>query len=132
MRWAIAPLVILLLASPASAAPRDRARAAINERRVDAGCARLHETGQKLLTSAKAWSRKMADDGVLSHSILDPGRWSLVGEVIGVGPGWRSVVRALFESRPHRRILLDCRYDRIALGLYRDDSLWFTGRLYAV
>ncbi len=107
-------------------------RQTINRHRVNHGCKPLKKAGPELTQSARRWSAIMARHGYIYHSVLHAGPWSKVGEVVGVGPTWRSVVRALFKSKPHRRILLDCQYDYLALGVvYRDGFAWLTGRLYA-
>jgi uncharacterized protein YkwD len=111
--------------------PREQARGLINERRFSAGCDPLRATGDPLIESARAHSRLMADADRLFHSELNLGDWSLVGEVLGTAERWEPIIDALFHSPEHRRILLDCRYDRIALGFVWRDSVWLTGRLYA-
>jgi uncharacterized protein YkwD len=68
--------------------------------------------------------------GTIFHSTLSIGRWNAVGEVVGVGPNWRVLFEALMGSPEHRRIMMDCRYDRAAIGFARDASLWVTGRFY--
>lgn len=69
--------------------------------------------------------------GYIYHSTLHLGDWSGVGEVVGVASSWQDLVRALFDSPPHRRILRDCRYDFMAVGFTRTDgTVWLTGRLY--
>ncbi len=103
----------------------------INQKRVNNGCKPLKSARTELRDSARRWSKKMARDGYLSHSTLNATGWSKVGEVVGVGPTWRSIVRALFHSKPHRQILLDCDYDVIAIGVIYRDFVWLTARLYA-
>jgi uncharacterized protein YkwD len=103
----------------------------INEARVVSGCQPLRETRPALVREALQHSRAMAKSGDIYHSELKLGQWSLVGEVVGVGGTVRQVVRALFNSPEHRRILLDCRYDKAAIGIYRDNGVWLTGRFYA-
>jgi uncharacterized protein YkwD len=111
--------------------PREGVVHAINEKRVAHGCHRLTETGDALIADAKQHSVAMATVGRLFHSELNIGTWSLVGEVVGVAVRWQRIVTLLFESPTHRRILLTCTYDRVAVGLYRTSSFWLTGRLYA-
>lgn len=116
----------------ATTRPRVTPRSLINARRVQHGCRPLKKASPKLIDDARRWSQRMARAGHLFHSELHAGPWKKVGEVLGVGPTWRSIVRALFRSRPHRRILLDCAYDKIAIGVIYRDFVWLTGRLYAV
>ncbi len=103
----------------------------INVRRVNHGCKPVRKSSTALTDSARRHSKRMARAGHLFHTDLHAGQWSLVGEVLGVGPSWRSIGRALFRSRQHRRILLNCRYDYMALGIIYRDFVWVTGRLYA-
>lgn len=112
--------------------PRAWALDLINDQRASQGCDRLQAAGQSLLDSARLHSRKMARRGYIYHTLhLHLSHWSLVGEVVGVGRSVRQIVRLLFESPPHRKILLDCRYDVAAIGLYFNDQVWMTGRFYA-
>jgi uncharacterized protein YkwD len=124
-------VVVLLLAVPAQASPRRQALRVINEARAIRGCDNLRPANHKLVASARRWSRRMADAGYIFHSKLRLGHWSKVGEVVGVGSTWRQIVDLLFDSRTHRRILLDCEYDIAALGFVFRDDVWMTGRFYA-
>lgn len=124
-------LMVALAGGPALGAPRDQALRYINERRFGHGCERLIAAEGSLLRDARAHSRTMAGAGEPFHSRLDAGRWSKVGEVVGTADRWGTIVDELFVSVPHRHILLDCDYDRIALGFAWRDRTWLTGRLYA-
>lgn len=105
---------------------------AVNRERTEKGCRALKETGKYLIRSARRHSRKMANQDRLFHSDLHLGRWSQVGEVVGVGPHWQNIFQALMDSREHRRILLGCIYDRIAVGIIESGGrTWLTGRVYA-
>ena len=118
----IALFLVLALLSPV-----DGFRQSVNDER---GC-RLHATGPRLEQEARAWSRQMAAAGDISHSVLEPGKWDRAAEVVGVGPSWRAILDALWESRPHARILRYCGYAKMAVGIYRADGLvWLTARLY--
>jgi uncharacterized protein YkwD len=110
---------------------RDGFIRAVNRARTDAGCRELKPTGKYLNRSAKRHSKAMANQDRLFHSTLRVGHWSKVGEVVGVGSSWQTIFFALMESKDHRRILLDCSYDRIAVGIIVRDRTWLTGRLYA-
>jgi uncharacterized protein YkwD len=124
-------LAVLAIASSALASPREEVRGTINEHRVP-DCDRLASTNDQLIADAKAHSRQMAAVGSVFHSVLDAVGWSLVGEVVGTGSSWGQVVDALFRSAEHRHILEDCRYDKVAVGIYfaPDGTVWLTGRLY--
>jgi uncharacterized protein YkwD len=75
----------------------------------------------------------MANQDRLFHTsgLATGTRWSQVGEVVGVGSSWQAIFFALMESRSHRRILLNCAYDRIAVGIVVRDRTWLTARVYA-
>ena len=103
----------------------------INEVRINHDCGRLVHASDALRDDARAHSRQMAHYGRLFHSELHVGHWSLVGEVVGVAQHWHTVLDLLFQSSTHRHILLDCRYDEIAIGYFNNDQVWMTGRLYA-
>lgn len=125
-------LMACVLAGVVMAGPRTDTLDLVNERRIANGCRRLDLANDALQHDAHAWSVQMAEAGFISHSVLEIGPWSLVGEVVGVGTSIPEITRALFNSPEHRRILLDCRYDVMAVGLYFDNDLvWMTGRLYA-
>jgi len=76
----------------------------------------------------------MAMGGGIYHTeVWDTAGWSRAGEVIGTGATWPEIIDALFQSAEHRRVLEDCRYDKIAIGFYfaDDGTVWLTARLYA-
>lgn len=103
----------------------------INEARDTAGCNPLVATRDELIIDARRHSREMEAAGYIYHSELELGHWSQVGEVIGMGTTRVGIGNALLQSPPHVAILLDCRYDKIALGWYSPDEHWLTARLYA-
>ena len=124
------PVVLLMLSL---LSPRLEMLDELNDRRERATCGHdMVETRDELVAGARQHSREMRDAGQIFHSVLEVGEWSLVGEVVGVGNSPDHLVRMLWASPPHREILLDCRYDRMAIGLVFDAGLvWMTGRLYA-
>lgn len=103
----------------------------INDGRAVHGCRPLREASAIKIASARHHSREMAESGYIYHSVLHLGDWSKVGEVVGMGDSVKSIVEALFNSPEHRAILLDCAYDKAAIGIYRDQHVWLTGRFYA-
>jgi uncharacterized protein YkwD len=128
---AILFVLVLLMCTPAIASPRREALRIINEARETKGCDDLRPANHRLLVSARRWSRRMADASYIFHSTLTLGHWQKVGEVVGVAGSWRFLLDLLFDSPEHRRILLDCDYDRTALGFVFRDEVWLTGRFYA-
>lgn len=106
-------------------------RTAVNDERERAGISTLDIANPKLLRSARNHSVEMAASGSIYHSVLLVGRWAGVGEVVGVGSSWQSVLRAFWNSPEHRRILLGASYDVIAPGIVtRNNRVWVTARLY--
>ena len=125
-------LLVLALGGSAEATPRAETRRLVNRERADVGCDPI-AASRYALRKARAHSREMAAAGELFHSDLagETG-WTRIGEVIGVDDRWASIVRALFASPEHRRVLLDCRYAVGAFGfVFAGGTVWLTGRLYA-
>lgn len=124
--------VALLIGGVAEATPRAEARRIVNRHRIEAGCDPI-AASRYALRKAQAHSREMAEADELFHSddLASETGWSLIGEVVGTDDHWRAIIRALFRSLPHRRLLLDCRYDVGAFGIVFAADVWITGRLYA-
>jgi uncharacterized protein YkwD len=113
--------------------PRENFLDDLNEKRNAHGCQSVEMASDFLTARAHAHSVDMADAGYIFHSILHIGDWSLVGEIIGEGHTESRLFQEFMDSPDHREIMMDCRYDKVALGFYRDnnDILWITGRFYA-
>ena len=68
-----------------------------------------------LQDAAKAWSRHMADTGILRHSpAAMNGEYA---EIVGYAPDWATVVEAWMDSPPHREILLDSDLRTVGIGV---------------
>ena len=104
---------------------------AINDERVNKGCHALVSASDSLIDSARQHSREMSDADQIFHSTLYIGKWSEVGEIVGRGDDLDSLFDAFMESPEHRKIMLDCAYDIAAIGIFRDDGIWLTGRFYS-
>ena len=133
MKIAIAVMLLAATLGAVVFSPRDSALDEINRRRVRHDCRALIESSDRLIASARQHSQEMASVGDIFHTDnLRISNWSRIGEIVGVAGSTIDVVRAFFQSPPHRRLLLDCRYDVMAIGLvFEDGSVWMTGRLYA-
>lgn len=76
---------------------------------------------------ARAWAKRLAEDGSLSHSnigsLLPP--WSAVGENVGVGPSVASIFNALVDSPGHKANMLGD-FTHMGVGVYEDSrgALW--------
>jgi uncharacterized protein YkwD len=110
----------------------------VNDVRAEAGCRSL-ASHQALGEAAQDHSEFMERNDDLSH--YGPGRkslgerlkqagyaWSQAGETIARGyPDASSVVKAWMDSKPHRRIILDCGYRDAGVGLAHDQGeTWWT------
>lgn len=126
--YAVALLALLALGST----PRAETRRLVNQERIEHGCEPI-AASRYALRKARAHSKEMAEADRLFHSDLSSETgWVLIGEVVGTDDHWPSIVRALFSSDEHRRLLLDCRYDVGAFGfVFTGKAVWLTGRLYA-
>ncbi len=101
---------------------------AINNFRSSQGLAGLTRDGS-LDAEARAWSKRMAQSGGLSHS--DLGRflppWSAAGENVGAGGSVSGLFDALVGSSGHRANMLGG-YTHFGIGVWVDASgtLWTT------
>lgn len=79
---------------------------------------------------ARNWSKKMANDGRLSHSKLSdgiPAGWRTLGENVAVNGSLDAAMEALKRSPSHRANMLDRRFTRIAVGVvHQDGRYWVT------
>jgi uncharacterized protein YkwD len=102
--------------------------AAINSFRSSEGLAKLTRDGS-LDSEARAWSKRMAQRGGLSHS--DIGRflppWSAAGENVATGGSVSGLFDALVGSSGHRANMLGG-YTHFGIGVWVDESgtLWTT------
>jgi uncharacterized protein YkwD len=134
-RAAVLLTAVLALAAAASTVDAHSLRAArsvessINSMRAQHGCGplRLH---LGLTRSAGRQARLLLADGELNHDAGSPmperlhravPSASLLGEDLAWGTGTaarpRSIVRAWMNSPMHRRIMLDCRFSQLGVGI---------------
>ena len=142
---AIGFLLVLALLAPGVAT--DHARAATGSNRVEQMLTitnedRLHHDRRALRLNARLsryaerHSRAMADAGYLFHTPdladkLDGLNWSLGGENVGVGSSLADLEEAFMASPPHRRNILQRRFDYAAIGnVPSDGRLWVTVIFY--
>jgi uncharacterized protein YkwD len=114
----------------------------VNHQRVARGLAPM-ESDRDLLGVARAYSRRMVEEGFFSH--LDPqGRdirqrlekarigWQMVGENLSYSSGYINPiavsVRGWMDSPGHRRNILEARYNDSAIGVWiaADGTVYFT------
>jgi uncharacterized protein YkwD len=84
-------------------------------------------------TCARAHSQQMADRGRIYHSSegqlrrCAEGRYSSLGENVGVGGSLYQVARAFWGSPSHRRNITDPAYRAVGVGVvYKNGSYWIT------
>lgn len=141
-RPALDASVIAPLAPAASTVRADlenRVISLTNARRVAHGCGRLRYRWS-LVKAARNHSDRMADANVMSHQLYgEPPLgvrvtragytgWTRLGENIGYGYHWPwQIVSAWMNSPGHRRLILDCRFHHIGVGLSsRNGVRWWT------
>ena len=86
-----------------------------------------------LTRNARAWARRMADAGRISHDgalASDPRpEWQKLGENVGRGEGPRTVQLAFEASPGHLANLLDPDFDAIGIAMVDDGAtLWMVQR----
>ena len=103
----------------------DRLLAQVNRRRT-ARDLRALRTDVRLNHTAQVHAEWMAAHGLLEHSHLKlPYGDDWVGEIIGVGGDFRSVMDAWIASDEHRRILLERRARFVGGGTAFDGERWW-------
>lgn len=98
----------------------------INSYRGSNGLSSLSRSGS-LDSYARSWAKQMSDNGSLSHSNIGSllGKWSSVGENLGVGGSVSSVFGALVNSSGHSQNMLGD-FTHFGVGVYQDSdgTLW--------
>ena len=103
----------------------------INEDRADKHRESL-VLDERLSRYARKHARDMAEAGTLFHSVdlaakLKGRDWSMGGENVGAGSSLADLEAAFMASKPHRRNILQRRFDHVAIGVVKSDgSLWVT------
>ncbi|MTE22593.1 hypothetical protein F0L17_26560 [Streptomyces sp. TRM43335] len=128
---------VAVSAVPAVTGVRGEVVRLVNDLRTEAGCRPL-ASHRVLDEAAQDHSEFMEKNNALSHH--GPGRASLRERLMEAGYAWRqagetlahghpdasSVVDAWMDSTPHRRIILDCGYRDVGVGLAhgRGETWW--------
>ena len=138
---------LLVLALLTSGIATDHARAAASQDRKEQMLALTNEArathgksalvlNAKLSRFATKHSRQMASEGYLFHTEDLAGKlagldWSMGGENVGVGSSLTDLQEAFMGSKPHRRNILQKRFDHAAIGIVKSDGiLWVTVIFY--
>lgn len=110
---------------------RVRARAGCPALRVDSalrGAARRHSA---LMARQRDLSHQVAGEATLQRRVASAGYTgaTMLGEVVAYGPrSAYDVVNSWLRSKPHRAIVLDCRFRQVGAGLVvgGDGRYWWT------
>jgi len=139
--------LLLTLTLLVSGVATDHARATASTSRVErmltitnedrtARDRRALDLNARLSRYATRHSRAMADEGHLFHTPdladkLQGLNWSLGGENVGVASSLADLQEAFMASPPHRRNILQRRFDHAAIGIVLSDGkLWVTVIFY--
>ena len=118
-------------ASPAAASGpyTSNILSAVNSARAANGL-RPYVLRSDLSSVAYSWSKHMASTGTLAHN---PGlttqisNWRWVGENVGYGPDWKTVMAAFMASPGHRANILDHDFTEIGIGVVvAGGRIWIT------
>ena len=118
-------------ASPAAASGpyTSNILSAVNSARAAHGL-RPYVLRSDLSSVAYSWSKHMASTSSLAHN---PGlttqitNWRWVGENVGYGPDWKTVMAAFMASPGHRANILDHDFTEIGIGVVvAGDRVWIT------
>jgi uncharacterized protein YkwD len=107
----------------------------INDDRVDRDRSAL-KLDLELSRYARRHSQDMADAGALFHTSdlaarLKGKHWSIAGENVGVAPNLRDLEETFMASTPHRRNILNRKFDHFAVGVVESDgNFWVTVIFY--
>jgi uncharacterized protein YkwD len=107
----------------------------INDDRVDRDRSAL-KLDLELSRYARRHSQDMADAGALFHTSdlaakLKGKHWSIAGENVGVAPNLQDLEEMFMASTPHRRNILNRRFDHFAVGVVESHgNFWVTVIFY--
>ena len=107
----------------------------INDDRVDRDRSAL-KLDLELSRYARRHSHDMADAGALFHTSdlaakLKGKHWSIGGENVGVAPNLRDLEEMFMASTPHRRNILNRKFDHFAVGVVESNgNFWVTVIFY--
>jgi len=107
-------------ATPASAASPGDFVSRINSLRASKGLPALTVDG-RLVTVAQGWSASMASAGKISHNpslgTSVSGKWSKLGENVGVGGSVDAIFDALVASPGHYKNMVDSSFNSIGVAI---------------
>jgi hypothetical protein len=100
-----------------------------NQERTSRG-GRAMATKSDLVAIARRHSQRMADRGYIYHNDNLPnevsGDWRMLGENVGRGGSVDAIHQALMNSAPHRRNILEPRFNQVGIGTVIAED----GRIY--
>jgi uncharacterized protein YkwD len=126
--------IVLAAVAPSAQAtwhPRAEMLSWMNQARGRHGAVEL-DSVRRLRELANVHSQQMAYEGRIFHTEQLSARlrivsWSVAGENVGVGPRLWALYDAFMKSDVHRDNILERRFQRVGIGVYRADGfLWIT------
>ena len=126
--------IVLAAVAPTAQAtwhPRAEMLSWMNKARDRQGAVEL-DSVRRLRDLANLHSRQMAYEGRIFHTEQLSARlrivtWSVAGENVGVGPRLWALYEAFMKSDVHRANILERRFERVGIGLYKADGfIWIT------
>jgi uncharacterized protein YkwD len=95
---------------------------------------RILRLDQALTNKAQDWADHMAATGRVSHSVLTAGvetDWRVLGENVGAAGSVGDVHALFMNSAPHRRSILDGRFDRVGTGVTEAQGRYYVVQVFA-
>ena len=122
---------------PAEAAATSREKKVlrmVNNARRNHGRARLRMHGTTRV-KAHRHSKRMADAGTIFHSsclscMAPSSGWSIVGENVAKATTLRGAHRALMNSKPHRRNILNRRFRKAGMGVVKRGNYFYVTQVF--
>ncbi|MEX1047711.1 MAG: CAP domain-containing protein [Actinomycetota bacterium] len=112
-----------------------RVKSLTNKERKDHGRKAL-KLNKRLSKYALRHSKHMANQGGLFHTsdlgkVLRHVNWRVAGENVGAGGTLPAIQNAFMDSAPHRKNILNKKFDHSAVGVVQDDGrFWVTVIFY--
>jgi Uncharacterized protein with SCP/PR1 domains len=102
----------------------------LNHERIERARGRL-QWDPRLVACATERARELAEnwahstDSSATLCLADTVRWDVIGEAIGRAYSIEQVWDLLMASDAHRSLLLKARWNRVAIGVYHNDTMVF-------
>jgi hypothetical protein len=126
--------IILTPARAFASTQESRFTSLLNHERSSRGIHTL-ATKSDLVAVARRHSQDMANRGYIYHNENLPnevgGDWRILGENVGRGGSVDSIHNAFMNSAPHKRNILDSRFNQIGIGTVVKDGYLYVTEVFA-